>query len=101
MASSESTDENSDYELLITRASKYNRETEATALADVGNVKPTRVTVRGKNFFLCEEHGKKTARIVIGNGYRRMLTAHHASCMKRETLYLMDYYQQGKRFWNT
>ena len=62
MTSSENSDENDDYDLLITRASKYNRETEATALADVGNVKPTRVTVRGKNFFLCEEHGKKDSK---------------------------------------
>ena len=54
MTSSENSDENDDYGLLITRASKYNRETEATALADVGNVKPTKVTMREKNLFLCE-----------------------------------------------
>ena len=57
MASSESTDENSDYELLITRASKYNRETEATASADVGRVKRTSTTKLRKYFFLCEKHG--------------------------------------------
>ena len=70
--------ENSDYELLVTRASKYDRETLLTTSANEKK-SARRTTNRGKNFFICKEHYMK------GKWTWSPLNASCSSCIMYET----------------